>query len=116
MEGKEGEDEFDKAVPEFIKAIKYAASEANIPFISLKVTGFARFSLLEKLHNKTSLTENEAAEWARVHERIDSICKEAAQLKVMVLIDAEETWIQNPVNELGQYCYGAIQQRVRLYI
>src|SRR5690349_7824670 len=47
VEGKESEAEFDRAVPEFIKAIKYASSQKNIPFISLKVTGFARFTLLE---------------------------------------------------------------------
>ena len=101
VEGKEGEDEFDKAVPEFVKAVKYAASEANIPFISLKVTGFARFTLLEKIHSDKKLTENEQAEWQRVHNRIDEICKVAAEKGVMVLIDAEETWIQEPVNELA---------------
>jgi len=100
VEGKEGEAEFDKAVPEFIKAIKYAASKPNIPFISLKVTGFARFALLEKLHAGQTLSEAEQAEWQRVHKRIDQICSTAHDEGVMVLIDAEETWIQEPVNEL----------------
>ncbi|MBZ0099658.1 MAG: proline dehydrogenase family protein, partial [Taibaiella sp.] len=100
VEGKEGEAEFDKAVPEFVKAIKYAASKSNIPFISLKVTGFARFALLEKLHEGTPLTPAEQAEWQRVHERINQICRTAHDEGVMVLIDAEETWIQYPVNEL----------------
>lgn len=101
VEGKEGEAEFDKAVPEFVKAIQYAASKPNIPFISLKVTGFARFSLLEKIHLEQPLTEAETAEWQRVHQRIDEICSTAHKEGVMVLIDAEETWIQHPVNELA---------------
>lgn len=100
VEGKEGEAEFDKAVPEFIKAIKYAASKKTIPFISIKVTGFARFALLEKLHTGSSLSDTETAEWQRVQHRIDQICKTAADHKIMVLVDAEETWIQNQVNEL----------------
>ena len=50
VEGKAEEAEYDKAVPEFIKAIIYAASQKNIPFISIKVTGFGRFGLLEKVH------------------------------------------------------------------
>lgn len=100
VEGKEGEAEFDRAVPEFIKAIKYAASKSNIPFISLKVTGFARFALLEKLHAGDNLTQAEQEEWQRVHSRIDRICSTAHSEGVMVLIDAEETWIQEPVNEL----------------
>lgn len=100
VEGKEGEAEFDKAVPEFIKAVKYAASKPSIPFISLKVTGFARFALLEKLHSGDALTAAEQEEWQRVHKRVDQICQTAHETGVMVLIDAEETWIQHPVNEL----------------
>src|SRR5580698_1578251 len=46
VEGKESEQDFDHAVPEFIKAIKFAASGKNIPFISIKITGFAHFALL----------------------------------------------------------------------
>ncbi len=101
VEGKEGEEEFDKAVPEFIKAVKYSASQKNIPFISLKVTGFSRFALLEKLHTGTALTDSEKAEWDRVYNRIDTICKTAFDSNIMVLIDAEETWIQGPVNDLA---------------
>jgi proline dehydrogenase len=100
VEGKEGEAEFDKAVPEFIKAIKYAASQKNIPFISLKVTGFARFALLEKIHSGITLSNAEKEEWQRVQQRVDEVCSCAAANNVMVLIDAEETWIQEPVNIL----------------
>ncbi len=49
VEGKEGEDNFDRSANNFIKVIEYAASQPNIPFISIKLTGFARFELLQKL-------------------------------------------------------------------
>lgn len=101
VEGKESEEDFDKAVPEFIKAIKYAASQKNIPFISIKVTGFAYFALLEKIHAKATLSADEQDAWKRVQNRIDQICKEAANHKIMVLIDAEESWIQLPVDDLA---------------
>lgn len=100
VEGKEGEEEYDKALPEFIKAIKYAASQKNIPFISLKVTGFGRFGLLEKIHAGEPLNDAEQQEWQRIFNRIDKICSAASAGNIMVLVDAEETWIQNPVNEL----------------
>ncbi|WP_276132151.1 proline dehydrogenase family protein [Polluticoccus soli] len=100
VEGKESEEEFDKAVPEFIKAIKYAASQKTIPFISLKVTGFARFALLEKIHAEGELSTAEREEWKRVQKRVDDICTEASLYNIMVLVDAEETWIQEPVNIL----------------
>ncbi len=100
VEGKESESDFDKAVPEFIKAIQYAATSKNIPFISLKITGFAYFALLEKIHSGTQLTDDEQAAWKRVHDRIDKICRSAADNNIMVLVDAEESWIQKPVDEL----------------
>ena len=100
VEGKESEADFDKAVPEFIKAIKYAASGKNIPFISLKITGFAYFSLLEKIHSDASLTTDEDAAWQRVYNRIDEVCKAASENNIMVLVDAEESWIQKPVDDL----------------
>jgi len=101
VEGKEGEAEFDKAVPEFIKAIQYAKTEPNIPFICIKITGFARFALLEKVHENTALTEQEQQEWNRVRQRIEKIGDACKESNVMLLIDAEETWIQEAVNLLA---------------
>ena len=102
VEGKEAEEEFDKAVPEFLKAIKHAATEPNIPFASVKITGFARFALLEKVHAKEPLTEQEQQEWQRVHERVDKLCAAGNEHHIRILIDAEETWIQEAVNELTE--------------
>jgi proline dehydrogenase len=102
VEGKEGEAEFDHAVAEFVRAIRYAATQKpNIPFISVKVTGFARFALLEKWHLGQQLSSEEEKERERIRGRIDTICAEAAAQGIMVLIDAEESWIQAPVDELA---------------
>ncbi len=113
VEGKEGEANFDNAANEFIKVIQYAATQRNIPFISIKLTGFARFTLLEKLDaaadNKSGiegrininvLNENEKAEWQRVVDRLVKICEAAQRNNIGVLVDAEETWIQDPVDAL----------------
>lgn len=100
VEGKESEHDFDLAVPEFIKAIKYAAQNRNIPFISMKITGFARFALLEKAHAGSPLSTEEQAEYQRIYGRIDQICQAATLNHIMVLVDAEESWIQKPVDEL----------------
>ncbi len=113
VEGKEGEENFDKAAEEFINVIHYAASEPNIPFISVKLTGFARFSLLEKLHATAdmagvlqgtlvlpALNSNEQDEWERVCKRMRRICIAAVESNTGVLIDAEESWIQAPVDAL----------------
>jgi proline dehydrogenase len=111
VEGKEGEENFEHSCEEFIRVVKYASAQPNIPFISIKVTGFARFALLEKLdaaandrsgfsgHVHTEvLNEEEKAEWGRVVERMERIIRTASAGNVGVLVDAEETWIQDPVD------------------
>jgi proline dehydrogenase len=114
--GNDGEEGFDRAVSEFNRVIDYAATQPNIPLMSVKVTGIARFSLLEKLDAgmKTysgslmkryervleDLNVTERAEWERVGQRMRLITQEAADQKVGVLVDAEETWIQDPVDVL----------------
>jgi proline dehydrogenase len=80
--------------------IEYAAS-ANVPFVSVKITGLARFELLEKLQNKQSLTVAEQEEFRRVKERVNVLCKTASEKNIALLIDAEETWIQDPVDALA---------------
>jgi proline dehydrogenase len=102
IEGKDDEVTFDKAVPEFIKAIRFAAVHQHVPFISLKITGFARFALLEKIHTGDVLNSSEREEWQRVKQRIDGICGNAAKYGAMILVDAEETWIIDPCNELTE--------------
>jgi proline dehydrogenase len=114
--GDYGEEGLDHACDEFIRVIEYAATQPNIPFISIKVTGIGRFGLLEKLDKSVeenagslmkryvkaleTLTADEEKEWQRVHERMKRICKTAAEKNVGVLVDAEETWIQDPVDVL----------------
>jgi len=82
--GDEGEEGFDHACGEFIRVIDYAATQPNIPFMSVKITGIARYGLLEKLDRSVgdsagslmktiwpcagSLTAGEKDEWERVQE------------------------------------------------
>ena len=107
VEGKEGEENFDKTADEFIKVINYAATQTNIPFISIKVTGIARVGLLNTLNDAPRLRsgihdhEDEQAEWERVRERMFRICAAAAEKGIGVLVDAEESWIQDPVDRLA---------------
>ncbi len=106
VEGKEGEENFDHVRDEFIRVINYAATQNNIPFISIKVTGFARFELLKTLNEAPRLrsgihdNEEEINEWERVRERMFRICEAAAEKNIGVLVDAEESWIQDPIDRL----------------
>lgn len=101
VEGKEEESVFDANVQEALTAIKKAESNSNIPFSVFKPTGFGRFDLLQKVNNNQPLTQNEEAEYDRVKSRIDKMCVAGFEANVPIFIDAEETWIQNPVDEIA---------------
>lgn len=106
VEGKESEESFDHTTEEFIKVINYAAAQEKIPFISIKVTAIARFGLLQILDEAPRLRsgihdhEEETAERDRVYDRMYRICEVAAEKGIGVLVDAEESWIQDPVDRL----------------
>ena len=118
VEGKEGEAAFEHGCKEFIRVINYAGTQKTIPFISVKVTGFARFVLLQKLDEAMHAAGHPALqsrynlalqqlgletmqEWDRVRLRMKRVCDAAAAANVGVLIDAEESWIQGPVDALA---------------
>lgn len=114
--GNDGEEGYEHATKEFISVIDYAATQSNIPFMSIKITGITRFSLLEKIdasmHNSEGslmkrynkvidlLPQDEKEEWQRTVKRLEEICETANEKNIGVLVDAEETWIQDPVDAL----------------
>ena len=100
VEGKEEEDQFDAALEMTLKTIEFAKEREAIPFAVFKPTGFGRFELYEKLGEKQTLTAEEQAEWNRVVERFDLVCKEAHSKNVALLIDGEESWMQDAADDL----------------
>lgn len=99
-EGKETELDFNHTMNENIRAIDYASRSEYIPVVSTKVTGLARFHLLEKVQHRPTLTREELSEYRNVLKRIDAVCYHAANKGVSVFIDAEESWIQDTIDHL----------------
>ena len=95
VEGKEEEAQFDAALEMTLKTIVFAKEKLAIPFAVFKPTGFGRFYLYEKIGDKQPLTLEEEKEWKRVVNRFDIVCKAAYENDVALLIDAEESWMQD---------------------
>ncbi len=100
VEGKEEEAQFDAALEMTLKTIEFAKERAAIPFAVFKPTGFGRFYLYEKIGEKQALTVAEQNEWNRVVERFDKVCKAAYEKDVALLIDGEESWMQDAADDL----------------
>ena len=100
VEGKEEEAQFDAALEMTLKTIEFAKEKQAIPFAVFKPTGFGRLDLYEKLGAAAILTPAEQKEWDKVVARFDTVCKIAYQKNVALLIDAEESWMQDAADDL----------------
>lgn len=101
VEGEKTEEGFDGAMDEIIRTIEKARTSDNIPFSVFKTTGLASTDLLEKVQAKKPLDDNEQRAFVRIKERVDQICRKAHECKVPVLIDAEESWIQDAIDTIA---------------
>jgi proline dehydrogenase len=101
VEGKESEKDFDAGATEIIATIAKAKGNKQIPFSVFKVTGLARFDLLEKVSELATLNDVEQSEFARIINRVTAICKAAHDAQVPIFIDAEESWIQPAIDNLA---------------
>lgn len=99
-EAKETELDFNHTMNENIRAIDFASRSKHIPVVSTKVTGLARFHLLEKVQHRPTLTREELSEYRNVLKRLDAVCYQASLKGVAVYIDAEESWIQDTIDHL----------------
>ena len=102
VEGKVEEDDFDATCNEIVATLEKASGNPAIPFAVFKVSGISRHGLLEKLNQpENELSDAERKEFADVLARVDKICAKALEVKTPVFIDAEETWIQNTIDQLA---------------
>lgn len=100
VEGKEDEAQFDAAFQMTIKLLDFVKEKEAIPFAVFKPTGFGRIGLYEKIGDGESLNAQEQQEWDRVVARYDKVCALAKEKDVKLLIDAEESWMQDAADDL----------------
>jgi len=100
-EGADTEQSFDKSVVETLNTMSMAKNSDWMPFCVFKATGFGRAALLEKIHRKETLTAQEEEEFGNFLKRVESICQFGFENDVPILIDAEETWLQDPIDKIA---------------
>lgn len=100
VEGKEEEEQFDAALEMTLRTIDFAKASQAIPFAVFKPTGLGRIDLYEKVGAKLTLNSSEQSEWNRVVARFEKVCQYAFDKDVTILIDGEETWMQDAADQL----------------
>lgn len=99
-EGVTSEEELDSTCYEILGTIKLASNDSRHAFSVFKPSGLSLQGLLSKSTDKFTVKEEE--EWERVLGRIKTICLSTANAGGRVLIDAEESWIQNNIDEIAE--------------
>ncbi|MCX2680799.1 proline dehydrogenase family protein [Galbibacter sp. EGI 63066] len=100
VEGNETEEEFDSVVARTLKLLDFVKEKEAIPFAVFKPTAMGRFDLYVKVGEGKKLTAEEQEEWDRVKLRFDTVSKRAHDLNVALLIDAEESWMQDAADSI----------------
>lgn len=100
VEGSINENDFEMSMNKCLAILSECKSKDLSNFIVFKPSAVGRFSLYKKVTLNQKLTQKEEDEWLRVEGRFDRICSEASKSDIMVLVDAEESWIQTAIDEL----------------
>ena len=100
VEGKESEDPLDQALEKTLEIMDFVKEKKAIPFAVFKPTGYGRLALYQKIGEGKTLSQKEKEEWERVVKRFDKTSKKAYDLDVPLLIDAEESWMQDAADDL----------------
>ncbi|MBX2842292.1 MAG: proline dehydrogenase family protein [Flammeovirgaceae bacterium] len=100
VEGASTEKYFLKTYNETLANIRKSAGVKEIPFCVFKITGLVSHTLLAKIQEKRALSPKEQEQFEILKERVDAICQTAFENNVRLFIDAEETWIQVPIDKL----------------
>jgi proline dehydrogenase len=100
VEGKEGNDQFDAALNKILGLTDFSQTNKAMPFSVFKPTGLGRFELYQKISENIQLSEEEVNEWERVVNRFDTASNAALKANIKLLIDAEESWMQNAADQL----------------
>ena len=98
IEGASDENSFDDSMQMVLKTIEMAKNNKAIGFCVFKCSGIASSLLLEKVQKKKALTASEENDYKRFQERIDAICGKAFSENIKILVDAEESWIQEVID------------------
>lgn len=100
-EAKNTDEEFESVVLENLRAIEMAASNNSVPVVVIKVSGLVQNEILEKINAKQALNSEEKNKYEALLNRVDKICDKACEYGIGLFIDAEESWIQDPIDQIA---------------
>lgn len=100
VEGQQNEESFGKIYTEILRSIENAKGNPAISFVVFKPTGLVKTAILEKVSLGNPLTDEENQEFSLFKERVTTLCRTAANIQKPILIDAEDSWYQQALDDI----------------
>ena len=100
VEGLENEKTYDNSLNEVVKSIEFAASKDILDYTVFKPTAVASSVILNKVTEEKELSSFEKGLYIRIVDRFDIICKTAFENQIKILVDAEESWLQDAIHDI----------------
>lgn len=100
VEGKSDTDQLDNCLKKVVELTEFAQHKEAMPISVFKPTGFGHFDIYQKITAQLELTTEEKGQWQRIRTRFETICQKAQETDVEVLIDGEESWMQDAADDL----------------
>jgi proline dehydrogenase len=102
VEGTEDETGFEATKRELLKIIEKSKTNPDIPCTCMKMTAIGPFKLYQKVSANEALTMEDQREWDKVRSRLETICDASFSADKPIYIDAEESWIQQAIDDLTE--------------
>jgi proline dehydrogenase len=104
VEGEGTGEDFAKAFGELQKVIIEATDKPEYPFAVFKCSGIGNFKMLENVTNamrqEVNTTYRDDLDFQHFRSRFEALCKLAYENNTKLFVDAEETWIQDAIDEI----------------
>ena len=92
--------DYDHNAAVVLETIEAAKNNSAYPFAVVKPSAIGSFKLYQKIGSGHKLTTSEQLIWTDMKKRFEQLAAAAAQAAVVLMFDAEESWIQDGVDLL----------------
>ena len=96
------EEDLDLSLKQILSSFAFSKLNKNISFVVFKPTSLGFSDIYHKHSLKKTLNSIEKKSFNKIKYRFEVCCKKAEDLKVKLLVDAEESWIQDSIDNLTE--------------
>ncbi|MGB4655021.1 MAG: proline dehydrogenase family protein [Bacteroidales bacterium] len=100
VEGSTDRAHMEATLQETLASVIHAAKHPDIPFAVFKPTAFASKELLTRIADNSNLYEKEKDDKEFFEKSVETLCKTAYENDIPIMIDAEDSWYQEYLDEL----------------